>query len=68
MATITISDLHPAGADFFSDSENYLNDLTDDELEQGMGGASPTVSSWFCLTVIGYWAGYAWGRWGSGGC
>jgi hypothetical protein len=42
MANISISDLRPAGVDFFSDSENYLNDLTDDELNT-RGGISPIV-------------------------
>ncbi|MDT9198165.1 hypothetical protein H4N54_25200 [Limnospira fusiformis KN01] len=32
MANITISDLHPAGADLFSDSESYLYDLSESEM------------------------------------
>ena len=31
MANITISELRPAGADLFSDSESYLTDLTGSE-------------------------------------
>lgn len=39
MANITISDLRPAGADLFSDSESYMHDLAGDELTrlQGLG-------------------------------
>ena len=32
MANINISDLRPAGADLFLDSESYLNDLTEGEM------------------------------------
>ncbi|MFO7029924.1 hypothetical protein B9T07_07680 [Limnospira fusiformis CCALA 023] len=38
MANITISDLRPAGADLFSDSESYLQDLTDQEMTDALGG------------------------------
>ncbi|MDF5706648.1 MAG: hypothetical protein PUP90_02930 [Nostoc sp. S4] len=41
MATIKISDLHPAGSEFFSDSEGYLSDLTDDEMTLTQGGSTP---------------------------
>ncbi|QLE39981.1 hypothetical protein FD723_05565 [Nostoc sp. C052] len=37
MATIKISDLHPAGSEFFIDSESYLNDLTENEIENLLG-------------------------------
>ncbi|MDB9305030.1 hypothetical protein PN488_11690 [Nodularia spumigena CS-591/12] len=40
MANIVISDLRPAGSELFMDSESYLNDLTNDELNQTSGGAS----------------------------
>jgi hypothetical protein len=38
MANITISDLRPAGADLFSDSESYLKDLIDQEMTDILGG------------------------------
>ncbi|MDF5706646.1 MAG: hypothetical protein PUP90_02920 [Nostoc sp. S4] len=41
MATIKISDLRPAGSDFFMDSESYLNELTDEELSLTHGGSTP---------------------------
>ncbi|MEG4183601.1 hypothetical protein QUA32_17730 [Microcoleus sp. Pol14D6] len=53
MATIKISDLHPTGSDLFQDSENYLNELTDDELDLTHGGFSPAVS-FVTRAVSGY--------------
>ena len=38
MANISISDLRPAGADLFLDSESYLNDLTEQEMMGTLGG------------------------------
>ena len=38
MANIDISDLSPAGADLFLDSESYLNDLTEGEMRNLAGG------------------------------
>ncbi len=43
MANINISDLRPAGADLFLDSESYLNDLTQGEIEGVVGGKLVTV-------------------------
>lgn len=42
MAYITISDLRPAGADLFMDSESFLSELSDGELSVH-GGATPVV-------------------------
>jgi len=47
MANITISDLRPAGADLFSDSESYLDDLSEGQISSTHGGSSP-----FCVGVI----------------
>ena len=38
MGNINISDLRPAGADLFLDSESYLNDLTEVEMTNTLGG------------------------------
>lgn len=54
MATIKISDLHPTGADLFQDSENYLNELTDDELDLTHGGFTPAVSKFVVTAVSRY--------------
>ncbi len=40
MANINISDLRPAGADLFLDSESYLNDVTEGEMTNILGGGS----------------------------
>jgi len=38
MANINISNLRPAGADLFLDSESYLHDLTEQEMVDTLGG------------------------------
>ena len=48
MATIAISDLRPAGSDLFLDSESFLNDLTDGELNSTHGGSTP----WCVLGIV----------------
>jgi bacteriocin-like protein len=43
------NDVTIVGTDFFTDTESFLNELTDDELQQVRGGnvaASIRVSSW----------------------
>ncbi len=40
MAKINISDLNPAGADLFLDSESFMSELTDEELYLTKGGFS----------------------------
>jgi hypothetical protein len=42
MATINISDLRPTGSDLFSDSEGYMNELGDSELDLINGGSLTT--------------------------
>ncbi|MBE9181624.1 bacteriocin [Oculatella sp. LEGE 06141] len=38
MASINVSNLHPAGSELFCDSESFLNELTDEELTEIEGG------------------------------
>ncbi|MBD2664910.1 hypothetical protein B6N60_01021 [Richelia sinica FACHB-800] len=45
MASIAIHDLRPAGADLFVGTENFMNDLVDDQLNTVNGGLSP-VAIW----------------------
>ena len=52
MANINISDLSPAGADLFLDSESYLNDLTEGEMINTLGGISPTVI--ITITILAF--------------
>lgn len=48
MATINISNLSPAGAELFGDSESYLNDLTNEELN-ATGGIKITTTTVFTM-------------------
>lgn len=38
MSNIKVNDLKPTGADLFTDSEGFMDELSNDELEQTMGG------------------------------
>ena len=59
MAKIKVKDIKPTGADLFDDSESFMNELSNDELEQAMGGRSiigPVFSiqkSCNCFPTIG---------------
>ncbi|HLP87645.1 MAG TPA: hypothetical protein VK184_03430 [Nostocaceae cyanobacterium] len=55
MANILISELRPAGSEFFDVSESFMDDLVDSELlDCTRGGTSPaTVSSIKCAGAIG---------------
>jgi hypothetical protein len=44
MAVISISNLRSTGADLFDSSESYLQELTDIELENTVGGISPAYT------------------------
>lgn len=69
MASIIISNLHPAGSDLFSDSESYLKELSEEDLGiQGgiwpvllaeVSGSIVTVGSGFVGAGIGVAASYA---------
>ena len=48
MSTINIYDLHPAGSDLFSDSESYMNEMSEGELTNVLGG-----SGWGCALSLG---------------
>ncbi|MCC5610089.1 hypothetical protein LC612_25825 [Nostoc sp. CHAB 5834] len=53
MATIAISNLRAPGAELFMDSESYLSELTDTEIDGTKGGITPAVF------LIGVGVGYA---------
>lgn len=44
MATINISDLNPTGTELFSDSESFMNELVDGELQIINGGIVPLLA------------------------
>ncbi|BAZ42606.1 hypothetical protein NIES4101_85750 [Calothrix sp. NIES-4101] len=54
MATISISQLSATGANLLADSESYLNELTDAELNETKGGSLFATA----IFVIGVAAGY----------
>jgi hypothetical protein len=43
MANISVYDLRPAGADLFDGSENYLQELSDIEINYTTGGIWPVL-------------------------
>ncbi len=52
MAKIKVNDIKPIGTKLFDDSESFMNELRNDELEQALGGiACPLparIVSYFC--------------------
>ena len=64
MANVNISDLHPTGFDLFSDSENYMTELSETELAVqggstvvcvvGFAAASSEACAMFAAFGIGY--------------
>ncbi len=52
MANITISNLHPAGSDLFSDSESYLSQLSEAELNIQGGLMSTGMCAVASLTIV----------------
>jgi hypothetical protein len=44
MANIIISDLAPAGANLFRDSESFLNELTEQEVGSILGGRDRIIT------------------------
>ncbi|MEH1944192.1 MAG: hypothetical protein V7L01_28805 [Nostoc sp.] len=49
MATINIYDLRPTGSDLFSDSESYISELGDSELDIVNGGI---LTSPVCAAIV----------------
>lgn len=57
MTKIAINDLSPAGTDLFMDSESFLNELTDEQLNETQGGSilsvAAIISTVGCMVVAG---------------
>lgn len=53
MATISIFNLHATGTDLFTDSESYLSELTDAELNDTKGGSAISVGAFTAGVIIG---------------
>lgn len=54
MATINISDLNPVGLELFSESESYMNEISEGEFTGIQGGSSN-----LCWAVSSYLTGKA---------
>lgn len=52
MATIKISNLNPAGSEFFLSSESYMNEISEGEINGIHGGSSNA-----CWAITGYFTG-----------
>ena len=50
MANIAISNLRPAGADLFQDSESFLHELTEQEVADILGGVKISIL-WTSISV-----------------
>ena len=50
MANIEINELKPAGAELFSDSEGFMNELSDSELANINGGYAADVTNTYAFT------------------
>ncbi|WP_445249415.1 hypothetical protein [Microcoleus sp. OTE_8_concoct_300] len=48
MASIIISDLEPAGANLFRDSESFLQELTEQEVSDVLGGGFIFLWTFIC--------------------
>ncbi|BAZ42604.1 hypothetical protein NIES4101_85730 [Calothrix sp. NIES-4101] len=53
MATISISNLRATGANLFADSESYLSELTDAELNETKGGSIIAGAAFVAGVIIG---------------
>lgn len=51
MANITIANLHPTGFDLLSDSESYLNQISEEELSVQGGLMSTGLCASAALTI-----------------
>jgi hypothetical protein len=72
MATISISNLDFSNENaFFSDSESFLDDISDQELASTVGGITPVftvTAAWGTVTVwgVGFGTGFAAGAMAGG--
>ncbi|MEH1853589.1 MAG: hypothetical protein V7L11_18395 [Nostoc sp.] len=55
MATIKINNLNAAGSELFTDSESYLNELTEKELENLFGAGWYIKLDWRSICMSWAW-------------
>jgi len=52
MANIKVSDLQPSGYELFSDSESFLSDISDNELQISGGDIAWTDRTWHWTSLV----------------
>lgn len=52
MSSIRISNLQPAGSEFFNDRESFLNELTDDEMMLVEGGKKSSLFKGIKIKIV----------------
>lgn len=63
MAEITVEDLNLTGSELLLDEESFLNNLSEEKLEQTYGGATPVAYTVYVVIAVGAGAfGYNVGR------
>jgi lactobin A/cerein 7B family class IIb bacteriocin len=63
MASIAISDILPVGHDLLSDTENFMTDLNENELERVVGGTEPITGAMALSLGIAAGAAFLGGLW-----
>jgi|GEM_PF-5854444 len=61
MASVTISNLHPVGTELFFDSESYMTELSEGEVNVVQGGSTFGLATAIAVTVaaVGVGISYA---------
>jgi hypothetical protein len=57
MSNITISDMHSTDFKLLSDSESYMRELSDEELNAQRGGLTDEVWDYFFVGAVIGWVG-----------
>lgn len=51
MASIKVTELRPAGSELFQDSESFLNELSDSQIDHVVGGSRRRGGGNFLFTI-----------------
>lgn len=63
MASINILDIRPAGHDLLLDSESYMSDINENELDRVVGGTEPITGAMALALGIAAGAAFMTGLW-----
>ncbi|MBW4423016.1 MAG: hypothetical protein KME50_00735 [Nostoc desertorum CM1-VF14] len=61
MATISIADVKPVGFNLLSEEENFLSDLSKEEVSLTYGGGTPITLAWGAYILAAAAVGHDWG-------